>query len=490
MKITLLVGVLFLIVMLLFAGVDAQDQEVILRVQQPWENYGEGTTCISGSNNLFVGDVDGDGVAEILTGGFMYNLVNGTRSSTLAPLMIWNWDGQNVTLELSYKWPGNIRSVFAADLNGDGKVEIITGGTFRNETDTYNSLRIWHWDNKDLVLKAHYEGIAVSSVYVSDINNDGSPELLTVGRLQKDSKVTAQLSIWKFNNDLVLVDIVDLDSANVTTAYSVFASDLDNNGEVEIVVGGYSDYLNNSKGQISIWNWGANGFSLKANEQWQLVEGGYALTIAGGVQGNTIVNNIKAADLNGDGALELVSGGFTWDGQKVLAQIKVFIWKGDALLEQNSKEWSNDYLTEVKCISLNDVDGDGRINVVSSGTIAAFGSFNNATAVSDRGQMRVWSWDNDSLVLKHSVEWSLDDGVAAWNVAAFDLDGNGMSEMVTVGCVGNDGLCDPNMRVWAAPQAKIAEDYSNILVGVAIVVAIASLGAFLILIKTKHKTPA
>lgn len=482
-----LVGVLFLILILLVTGVYAQSQEVILRVQQPWENYGVGTTCISGSNNLFVGDVDGDGVVEILTGGFMYNLVNGTRSSTLAPLMIWNWNGQNVTLELSYKWPGNIRSVYAADLNGDGKVEIITGGTIRNETATYNTLRIWHWDNKDLTLKAHYEGIAVSSAYVYDLNNDGTPELVTVGRQQKDTVVTAQISIWKYNNNLELIDTVDLDSANVTTANSVFASDLDNNGEVEIVVAGYSDFLNNSKGQISIWQWKANGFSLKANEQWQLVKDGYALTIAGGVQGNTIVNNVKAADLNGDGALELVSGGFTWDGSKVIAQIKVFTWNGASLVEQDSQEWSNDYLTEVKCIALSDIDGDGRINVVSSGTIAAFGSFNNASAVSDRGQLRVWNWGKDSLALKHSVEWSLDDGVCAWNVAAFDVDNSGMVEMVTVGCVGKDGLCDPNMRIWTAPQTNTIQDYS-IWIGAAIIAAVASLGAFLILLSKNKKS--
>gem|GEM_PF-4666404 len=42
-------------------------------------NYGVGGTCIPGSHNLFVADVDGDGVMEIVTGGFMYWVVNGSR---------------------------------------------------------------------------------------------------------------------------------------------------------------------------------------------------------------------------------------------------------------------------------------------------------------------------------------------------------------------------------------------------------------------------
>ena len=110
------------------------------------------------------------------------------------------------------------------------------------------------------------------------------------------------------------------------------------------------------------------------------------------MQGNSIVNNVKAADLDGDGQKELVTGGFARDRERVVAQIKVLSWDGFDLTQIESREWSDDYLTEVKCISLSDVNGDGKINVASSGTIAAAGSFNNASAVSDRGQLRVWEW--------------------------------------------------------------------------------------------------
>ena len=480
------VSLAFLFLSLLISGVNAQDQGIVLRAQQSWETYGVGTTCISGSNNLFVGDVDYDGVVEILSGGFMYTLDNGSRSGTQAPLMIWNWNGENVTLELSYKWLGNIRSVYGADLNEDGKIEIITAGTYRNETGTYNSIRIWHWDNEELSLKANYEGIAVTAVYVQDLDGDGSPELITVGRIQKDSIVTAQLSLFKFSEELKLIDTMQLDSASVTNANSVFADDLDNNGEVEIIVGGYSDFLNNSKGQVSIWHWKNGAFTLKENKQWQLFEGGYALTIAGGVQGNTIVNNVKAADLDGDGLKELVTGGFTWDKERVLAQIKVLTWGGSTLVEKDSQEWADDYLTEVKSISIYDVDGDGKNNVVSSGTIAAAGSFNNTSVASDRGQLKVWMWADQSLTLKDGTQWSMFDGICAWNVAAFDIDGNGNAEMVTLGCMGKDSLCDPNMRIWGLPQTITTTDNTiYIIVGVLIVVF--SLGALLFWRRQKNR---
>ena len=39
-------------------------------------------------------------------------------------------------------------------------------------------LRVWHWNNGELSLEAHYEGISVSSIFVSDLNKNGTPEIL------------------------------------------------------------------------------------------------------------------------------------------------------------------------------------------------------------------------------------------------------------------------------------------------------------------------
>ena len=57
-----------------------------LEAEQHWETYGVGGTCIPGTHNLMVADLDGDGVSEMVTGGFMYRYVEGSRTTNEAPL--------------------------------------------------------------------------------------------------------------------------------------------------------------------------------------------------------------------------------------------------------------------------------------------------------------------------------------------------------------------------------------------------------------------
>src|SRR3990170_2991889 len=119
--------------------IQTQSDSLILEVEQHWDTYGVGGTCIGGGHNLAVADVDGDGVMEMITGGSSYNYMpNGSRTPRFAPLKIWNWNGQNITLEKGYNWTGNLNCVYVGDADGDGKPEIITAGRITNNTGTYN----------------------------------------------------------------------------------------------------------------------------------------------------------------------------------------------------------------------------------------------------------------------------------------------------------------------------------------------------------------
>ena len=64
-------------------GVHAQTGGFNLEAERNWDTYGVGGTCIYGTQDIFVGDVDGDAAMEIVTGGFAYYTSNGSRTKAL-----------------------------------------------------------------------------------------------------------------------------------------------------------------------------------------------------------------------------------------------------------------------------------------------------------------------------------------------------------------------------------------------------------------------
>ncbi|MCK4885237.1 VCBS repeat-containing protein, partial [Candidatus Bathyarchaeota archaeon] len=443
---------LLLIVFCLFLNgkTFAQSDGLVLEWEQHWDTYGVGGTCNFGTHNFFVGDVDNDGVMEIVTGGFAYNVSDGNRGYSWAPFKIWNWNGENFTLEKSYDWAGSIGSIYAGDSDGDGLTEIITGGRVSNITGSYSSLRIWSWDDKVLALRGSYEGVNVRSIFVCDVDKDGVPEILTAGRDSNGNKSSAQLCVWQWDgNTLALRKSVEWCAATDASANSVYAYDLNNDGEIEIITGGYDNDLTNSSGQLRIWHWNGEELSMKVNEEWRMVEGVYGSTISGSPMGNTLVNNLKVGDVDGDGIAEIVTGGFTYDGEKVNGQLRIWNWTGHILFLEKSHEWITEDITEVKAMSLNDVDGDEQVDVVTSGMTAVYGSFFDVDTISETAQLRVWSWNGKVLTLKQNVDWVIGEGVMAWNVATGDVDDDGTVEILTVGCMYISTLCDPDLRIWS-----------------------------------------
>jgi hypothetical protein len=491
-KLFVVVFALLLFTLPLMQAVNAQSDGLNLEAEQNWDTYRVGGTCAVGTQNIYVGDVDGDGASEIITGGFSYgNLTNGLNF--WAPFKVWTWNGQNVTLKASMAWSGSILSLYAADVNQDGIEDILCGGSsFAGSGNSTSSLRVLNLIDEQVSLKAEYTGLPINAMFVSDVDGDGVNDLLTVGQTGMYTKNVGSSILSLFHlqgSDLTLVKSVPLVQFNVTCAISICASDLDNNGAVEIIVAGYSDSLPNSKGLVSIWNWNGLEFSQKTAITWQLT-GGTAINPAGGTQGNTAVNNVKAGDLDGDGKEEIVTAGFAYDGARINGQVKVWRLDGSNLIELGSQEWTTDYMTEAKSVALNDVNGDGKVEIVQSGNVAAEGSFNNPEAVHDRGQLRVWSFNGTGLSLIETYDWTFDEGVCAWNVGCGDVDQDGVVEMITVGCSALLGDCDPDMRIWSlAVEANASSSYMLYTAVVVIIVAGASYLVFLYFRKTKVQVP-
>ena len=453
--------------------VNAQDEALILEWEQHWPTYGVGGTCNFGTHNFFVGDVDDDGVVELVTGGMTYSGDYHNASEVEAPFGIWNWDGQNFTLEVYHTWKGLLRTIYAADLDNDGKPEIITGGYVSSITDRSSLIQVWSWDNRDLVLRSSYEGVSAASIDVGDLDGDGIAEIFASGAVVRNGTAFARLSILRWNEgSLFPVKSYEWCAGGDAGAKSVRVFDLDNDGVVEVVTGGFDYGVTNSSGLLRIWQWDGEELVLKDNKEWRLVDGVYGVTVTGDPMGNTLVENVKVGDVDGDGSVEVITGGFAFDGEKMNAQLRVWSWDGSNLVLEESHEWFVEDITEIKAVALADVDGDGGLEVLVSGGAAVYGGFDPGSKP-EAAFLSVWGWDGGVLRLMCEEDWSVGEGVFAWNVGTGDVDGDGVTEIVTVGCMYVNQLCDPDLRIWSLSASESASSFQYVVFAVAgIVVAV------------------
>ena len=460
----------------------AQSDDLVLEWEQHWDTYGVAGTCCHGTNNFFVGDIDNDGIEELITGGFSYTQENGTRVSFEAPLRIWNWNGKNLTCEHSQNWVGSIQSLYASDVDNDGLTEIITGGIVADSSSLISQINILAYNETSTVQKGSYEGISANSIFVAQIVEDENPLILTSGRTVQENRTFAQLSVFQWSeNKLLLLDSQKWCASNEANAYSVFADDLNNDGEIEIVTGGYDNDLTNSSGQLRIWGWSGNQLVLVENTEWRLVKGVYGKTVSGLPMGNTMINNVKVDDVDSDGISEIITGGWSYDGEKTNAQLKIFNWNGQELFLEESFEWITNDINEIKAISLMDVDRDGEIEIVTSGITAVYGSFKNPESTPDHAQLRIFSWKDNNLELEQSKDWTIGEGVVVWSLAADDIDKDGTVEIITVGCMGISGLCDPDLRIWSivTPENSLVA-IQNLIIAVIAILSVIVIVIFLV----------
>ena len=86
---------------------------------------------------------------------------------------------------------------------------------------------------------------------------------------------------------------------------------------------------------------------------------------------DTYVNSVALGDVDGDGWEEVVTGGYYWDGGREVAQLCFWeiklLWPGITILSLEDATtwcWYGDYISSV---AVGDVDGDGFKEIVTGG---------------------------------------------------------------------------------------------------------------------------
>jgi hypothetical protein len=197
-----------------------------------------------------IGDINNDGWLDIVVGTGTYEATGGSK--------VYAWDH---TGNLLSGWPtitgGNMpASPALGDLDGDGDLEIVIG--CGGEGDSYNpapctSLYAWHGDGSSVGgfpmspanntgWPADPNGLPIAPV-LADYDGDGSVEILVVNR-------------WSWGISTVENNGASNNDANLVTQTSLsgppIVDDVDNDGTLEVVIGGGNS--GGTNGAIYIWD--------------------------------------------------------------------------------------------------------------------------------------------------------------------------------------------------------------------------------------------
>jgi hypothetical protein len=197
-----------------------------------------------GATAVAIGDVNGDGKPDLVVAVH----VNGNCSGSAVEVLLGNGDGTfqpAVGYDTGGACPG---SVTVADVNGDGKLDIVVGnGGGKANGDGVVGVLLGNGDGTFQPAQAYDSGgSGAGSVAVADVNGDGNPDIVLI----TGSPETSNISILLGNGDGTFQSALTYGSG-ATPVSSIVVADVNHDGNPDLVVGNTTGG-NNGDGSVGV----------------------------------------------------------------------------------------------------------------------------------------------------------------------------------------------------------------------------------------------
>jgi hypothetical protein len=337
------------------------------------------------TTSVALGDIDNDGDLDLVTGNY------GERNRVYSNDGSGNFTGYNISND-SYQ----TRSVTLADIDEDGDLDMVAGNSNQQNRIYLNNGGSFAGEAQSLISSP------TESVVVGDVDGDGHPDIIAGNNNQK-------IRLY-LNNATTGFHAQDL-STDAMNSRTVALGDLDGDSDLDIVVG------NSNQTNRIYFNEGNNSFSsqdLSPNTRSTF--------------------SIALGDLDGDGSLDMVTGNTSLQ--------KNFVYLNDGTGTFISHELSAT-LQSSRAIVLGDVDSDGDLDVVSGNHGSSNRLFlNNGDGSFSDPNVQIGGANNTSALQLGDIDGDGDLDLIAGNLGQVNIvytnDGNGNFSGQDLGAESND----------------------------------------------------
>jgi hypothetical protein len=183
------------------------------------------STDVDGPRTLFAADVNGDGAIDVLSASQYDDTIAWYESDGETPP---GFTKRIISTEADVAW-----SVYAADLDGDGDVDVLSGSV--------NDSKVAWYESDGLIPPGFTERVISTTAYRAnavvavDIDGDGDTDVLSASEL--DDKVA-----WYENDGLSPPGFTERVISTIADgAFSVFAADVDGDGDTDVLSASFYD---------------------------------------------------------------------------------------------------------------------------------------------------------------------------------------------------------------------------------------------------------
>ncbi len=271
----------------------------------------------TGSDSTFsvaVGDMDGDGDLDIITG-----------NSSQQNVVYLNDGAGNFGSSRNFGTGSDGGGIAVGDIDGDGHLDIVTSGVvYLNDGEgNFGSSRNFGT-----------EGHSTSSVAVGDMDSDGDLDIIT-GNFYQQNVVYLNDGAGNFGSSHNFGTESDWTS-------DVAIGDVDGDGHLDIVTG-------NSDQNVIYLNNGEGNFGSSRN---------FGLTY------NSVTNSVAVGDLNNDGHLDIITGD-AYNPYVIDEFGDNVVYLNDGTGNFNTGHYFGDLGDNTESLTIGDVDGDGHLDIIT-----------------------------------------------------------------------------------------------------------------------------